>query len=228
MNNDGKAFCVFILLTDALELNIFFIRLMWLYLTRPLTVGTLTNLMSNNSPGPASIIKINILSLPNFSDIRRTPGKWMNEFMHGWVVEWMSEKMNEWMGGWVDEWMNEWMYRWMNGWMKNEWMDGWKKERVNEWREGERKRERTKVILEKAEKEGIRRISVFLEEPLSDQNKINAINTFAPSILTFLMPVLYFSHKDLNEVELKIKCILTKKWARHPQHLNTLLYASRL
>ena len=136
------------------------------------------------------------------------------------------------MGGWVDEWMNEWMYRWMNGWMngwmKNEWMDGWKKERVNEWREGERKRERTKVILEKAEKEGIRRISVFLEEPLSDQNKINAINTFAPSILTFLMPVLYFSHKDLNEVELKIKFILTKKWARHPQHLNTLLYASRL
>ena len=48
------------------------------------------------------------------------------------------------------------------------------------------------------------------------------------SILTFLMPALYFSHKDLNEVELKIKCLLTKKGARHPQHLNTLLYASRL
>ena len=48
------------------------------------------------------------------------------------------------------------------------------------------------------------------------------------SILTFLMPALYFSHKDLNEVELKISCLLTKKGARHPQHLNTLLYASRL
>ena len=47
-------------------------------------------------------------------------------------------------------------------------------------------------------------------------------------ILTFLMPALYFSHKDLNEVELKIKCLLTKKGARHPQHLNILLYASRL
>ena len=150
--------------------------------------------------------------------------EWINEWMNGWVGGWVNEWMNEWVGGWMSEWMNG----WMNGWMKNEWMDGWKKERVNEWREGERKRERTKVILEKAEKLGIRRISVFLEEPLSDQNKINAINTFAPSILTFLMPALYFSHKDLNEVELKIKCLLTKKWARHPQHLNTLLYASRL
>ena len=42
------------------------------------------------------------------------------------------------------------------------------------------------------------------------------------------MPALFFSHKDLNEVELKIKCLLTKKGARYLQHLNTLLYASRL
>lgn len=42
------------------------------------------------------------------------------------------------------------------------------------------------------------------------------------------MPALFFSLKDLNEVELKIKCLLTKKGARYLQHLNTLLYASRL
>ena len=95
-------------------------------------------------------------------------------------------------------------------------------------RKKERKKERKKAVLKKAEKEVIRRVSVFLETPLSDQYKINAINTFVPSILTFLIPALYFSHKDLNEVELKTKCLLTKKGARLPQHLNTLLYASRL
>ena len=41
------------------------------------------------------------------------------------------------------------------------------------------------------------------------------------------MPVIYFSQLDLNEVDLKIKLLLTERGARHPQHLNSLLYASR-
>ena len=147
-------------------------------------------------------------------------GWWVVE----WVSEWINEWMNEWMSGWVSGWVNEWMDVWMNEWLNKKWMNGWIKEKVNEWREEERK----KVALEKTEKEVIRRVSVFLETPLSDQNKINAISTFASSILTFLMSPLSFSYKDLNEVELKIKCLVTKKGARHPQHLNTLLYASRL
>ena len=46
-------------------------------------------------------------------------------------------------------------------------------------------------------------------------------------VLTFFMPVLYFSYEDLSEVDLKIKRFLTEREVRHPQHLNTLLYASR-
>ena len=41
-------------------------------------------------------------------------------------------------------------------------------------------------------------------------------------MLTFFMLVLYFSHEDQNEADLKIKCLMAKRGAaRHwPQHLN--------
>ena len=50
---------------------------------------------------------------------------------------------------------------------------------------------------------------------------------FVLPVLFFFMPMLYFSHEDLSEVDLKIKRLLTEREVRHPQHLNTLLYASR-
>ena len=83
------------------------------------------------------------------------------------------------------------------------------------------------MILKKAEKEVIRRVSVILDTPMSDKNKIDAINTFALPVITFFMPVIYFSQDYLNEVDMKIKRLLTERGARHPQHLNSLLYASR-
>ena len=86
---------------------------------------------------------------------------------------------------------------------------------------------KTKMILKKAEKEVIRRVSVILDTPLSDKNKIDAINTFALPVITLFMPVIYFSQEDLNEVHLRIKRLLIERGARHPQHLNSLLYASR-
>ena len=84
-----------------------------------------------------------------------------------------------------------------------------------------------KMILKKAEKEVIRRVSVILDTPMSDKNKIDAINTFALPVITFFMPFIYFSQEDLNKVDLKIKRLLTERGARHPQHLNSLLYTSR-
>ena len=84
-----------------------------------------------------------------------------------------------------------------------------------------------KMILKKAEKEVIRRVSVILDTPMSDKNKIDAINAFALPVITFFMPVIYFSQEDLNGVDMKIKRLLTERGARHPQHLNSLLYASR-
>ena len=55
-----------------------------------------------------------------------------------------------------------------------------------------------KVVLKKAEKEVIRCVSVILDTPMSDQNKINAINTFALPVLTFFMSVIFFSQENLN------------------------------
>ena len=83
-----------------------------------------------------------------------------------------------------------------------------------------------KMILKKTEKV-IRRASVILDTPMSDKNKIDAINTFTLPVITVFMPVIYFSQEDLNQVDLKIKRLLTERGARHPQHLNSLLYASR-
>ena len=77
------------------------------------------------------------------------------------------------------------------------------------------------------EKEDIRRVSVILDTALPYQNHVNAINIFVLPLLTFFMPVLYFSHEDLSEVDLKIKRLLTEREVRHPQRLNTLLYESR-
>ena len=84
-----------------------------------------------------------------------------------------------------------------------------------------------KTVLKKAEKEVVRRVSVILDTPMSDQNKIKAINTFAILVLTYFMPVIYFCQDDLIEVDLKIRRLLTEREARHPQYLSTLLYALR-
>ena len=81
-----------------------------------------------------------------------------------------------------------------------------------------------KVVLKKAETEVIRRVSVILDIPMLDHNKKSAINIFALPVLTYFMPVIYFSQEDLNEIDLKIKRLLTERGARHPQHLNILLY----
>ena len=89
----------------------------------------------------------------------------------------------------------------------------------------EEEQQENKVVLKKADREVIRRVSVILD--MSNHNKINAINTFALPVLTYFMPVIYFLQKDINEVDLKIKRLLTERRARHPQYLNTLLYGAR-
>ena len=91
----------------------------------------------------------------------------------------------------------------------------------------EDERQGNKFVLRTAEKEDVRRVSVILDTTLLDQNKVNAINIFVLSVLTFFVPALYFSHEVLGEVDLKIERLLTERKVRHPQRLNTLLYAFR-
>ena len=91
----------------------------------------------------------------------------------------------------------------------------------------EAEQQKNKVVLKKAETEVIGRVSVILDTPMPDHNKISAINIFALPVLTYFLPVIYFSLEDLNEIGLKIKRLLTERGTRHPQHLNTLLYAAR-
>ena len=56
---------------------------------------------------------------------------------------------------------------------------------------------------------------------MSYQNKINAIDMFALPVLTLVMQVIYFSREDLNEVDLKLKLLLSEIGERHPLHPNT-------
>ena len=60
----------------------------------------------------------------------------------------------------------------------------------------EGKVQENKTVLKKAEKEVVRRVSVILDTPMSDKNKIKAINTFAIPVLTYFMPVIYFCQDD--------------------------------
>ena len=83
----------------------------------------------------------------------------------------------------------------------------------------EAERQGSKFVLRTAEKEDIRRTSVILDTTLPYQNKVNAINIFVLPVLTFFMPVLYFFHKDLSEVDLKIKRLFTEREVRHPNVL---------
>ena len=68
--------------------------------------------------------------------------KWsdMNEWMkwnemNEWMNE-MKERKNEWMNGWMDEWINESMNQWINESMNesmNRWINEWMNECMNEW-----------------------------------------------------------------------------------------------
>ena len=102
-----------------------------------------------------------------------------------------------------------------------------KKERKKFLGVDEADQQENKVVLKKAETEVIRRVSVILDTPFLDHNKMSAIDIFALPVLTYFMPVIYFSQEDLNEIDLKIKRLLTERGARHPQHLNILLYGAR-
>ena len=49
---------------------------------------------------------------------------------------------------------------------------------------------------------------IGLDLELGDEPKV---------VLTYFMPVIYFSQEDLNEIDLKIERLLTERGARHPQ-----------
>ena len=74
----------------------------------------------------------------------------------------------------------------------------------------EAEQQENKVVLKKAETEVIRRVSVILDTPMSDHNKISAINIFALPVLTYFMPVIYFSQEDLNEIVEGAKNVLSR------------------
>ena len=59
----------------------------------------------------------------------------------------------------------------------------------------EAKQQESKVVLKKAEAEVIRRVTVILDTPMSDRNKISAIYIFALPVLTYFMPVIYFTRR---------------------------------
>ena len=54
-----------------------------------------------------------------------------------------------------------------------------------------------KAVLKKAEKEVVRCVSVILDTPMPDQNKIKAINAFAIPVPTYFMSELCISARAI-------------------------------
>ena len=57
-------------------------------------------------------------------------GRWIDEYVDGWMDVWMNGQLE----GWVDEWMDGWRKGWMSEWM-DEQVDGWVGEWVVGWME---------------------------------------------------------------------------------------------
>ena len=57
----------------------------------------------------------------------------------------------------------------------------------------------------------IRCLSVILDTLISERNKINAIYAFDMPLLTYLLPVNFFSQKDLNYVDHNIYTTLIER-----------------
>ena len=77
-----------------------------------------------------------------------------------------------------------------------------------------------KLVLERAAKEYLRRLSVIWTSPLSDYNRMGASNQFALPVLSYLM-------MELRQIDREARKIVVKSRGRHPCSSNALLYLPR-
>ena len=80
-----------------------------------------------------------------------------------------------------------------------------------------------KLVLERAAKEYLRRLSVIWTSrtsPLSDYNRMVASNQFALPVLSYLM-------MELRQTDREARKIVVKSRGRHPCSSNALLYLPR-
>ena len=95
------------------------------------------------------------------------------------------------------------------------------------FRSVENKKQEDNMVLETAEKEYFKRISVIWSSPLSDYNKVLATNQFALPVLTYFMWTQVWPITELKRIDRETRKSMVENGARYPLGSNELLYLPR-
>jgi len=87
---------------------------------------------------------------------------------------------------------------------------------------------REKEMKKRFEKEYNRRLKLVLKSKLNGKNKINAINTWAVSVLRYGAGIMRCSKEELKSLDKMTRKILTMNGAFHPKSDVDRLYVSRV
>ena len=83
------------------------------------------------------------------------------------------------------------------------------------------------LVLEKAEKEYLKRLSVIWSTPLSDYYKVLASNQFALPVLSYFMWTHVWPISDLQRIDRETRKIMVENGAKHPLASTDQLYIPR-
>ena len=83
------------------------------------------------------------------------------------------------------------------------------------------------LVLEQAEKEYLKRLSVVWSSPLSDYYKVLATNQFALPVMSYFMWTQVWPLADLQRIDRETRKIMVENGARHPLASTDQLYIPR-
>ena len=83
------------------------------------------------------------------------------------------------------------------------------------------------LVLEQAEKEYLKRLSVVWSSPLSDYYKVLATNQFALPVMSYFMWTQVWPIADLQRIDRETRKIMVENGARHPLASTDQLYIPR-
>ena len=83
------------------------------------------------------------------------------------------------------------------------------------------------LALEFASKEYLKWLSVIWSNPLSDVNKVTALNQYALPVLSYLMPTQHWPMSVLQRIDREVRKVIVEDGGKHPAGLSALLYLPR-
>ena len=83
------------------------------------------------------------------------------------------------------------------------------------------------LAFESASKEYLKRLSVIWSSPLSDVNKVTALNQYAFPLLSYLMPTQRWPMSELQRINREVRKVKVENGGKHPTGSSALLYVPR-